>query len=216
MFDPRHASKLIIYGGSFDPPHRAHIELPFEAARTIGADGVLFVPAGQPPHKARQVTPAEHRLRMLELALAGHPRAAIWRGEIDRQGPSFTVDTLRQLRSEFGDRVELRLLMGADMAATFDQWREPREIERLAEPLVMMRPPPPPPPPETDQSVLATMPADFDRGRWGSRIVPMREIDVDSTRLRALLAAGRYDDPYVQAMIPPAVLQYIHEHALYE
>ena len=218
MLDPRNARKLVVYGGSFDPPHRAHLELPFEVARAIGADGVLFVPAGQPPHKSRRVSAAHHRLRMLQVGLGvaderSRGDAAIWTSELERSGPSYTVDTLRQLRAELGEGVELRLLIGADMAVSFYDWREPREIERLAEPVVMMRPPADP------RSLLAALPAELDgpaRQRWGGRIVATPQIDVESTRLRQLLAAGEYDHPHIQQMLHPAVLSYIRRHQLYQ
>lgn len=212
MLDTRRARRLVVFGGSFDPPHRAHVELPFHVAGALQADGVLFIPAGLPPHKARQVPPAEHRIAMLELALGDRPDAAIWRGEIDRPGPSYTVDTLAQLRRELGDGVDLRLLIGADMAAIFYQWREPGRILELAEPVVVMRPPVDP------DMLLRTLPddlADADRQAWAKRIVPAPLLDVDSTRLRAALAGGRFDDALVRDMIPPAVLEYIRRHRLY-
>jgi nicotinate-nucleotide adenylyltransferase len=212
MLDLHTARRLIVFGGTFDPPHLAHIDLPFHIADFISADGVVFIPAGSPPHKSRSLTPAPHRLAMLRLALGDRPDAAICTAELDRPGPSYTVDTLRQLRDQLHPATQLRLLIGADMAAIFYQWRDPQQIIQLADPLVMMRPPIDP------ASLLARLPADLDqeqRQAWTHRIVPAPLIDIDSTRLRLLLSQGRFDDPLVTRMLAPSVIHYIREHHLY-
>jgi len=142
---------------------------------------------------------------MIELAVADRPNAWVDRREIDRRGPSYTVDTLRELRAELPG-VTLRLLIGADMALIFDQWRQPREIEALAEPVVMVRPP------HDRQTLLSELPAD-QRDRWADRIVETPAIDVSSTRIRQAVAAGRLNA--VAADLPPGVAEYIREHQLY-
>jgi len=204
---PSDCQTLLIYGGTFDPPHRAHVELPFVAADRIGADGVLFVPAGQPPHKPRDPhrTPAKHRAAMIRLAVADKPNARVDTREIDRDGPSYTVDTLRELHAELPG-VELRLLIGADMALIFDKWREPAAIERLAEPVVMIRPP------HDREALLGELPAES-RDRWAERIVAVPAMDVSSTAIRRAIAAGRLDA--VADQLPPRVADYIRAHHLY-
>jgi len=204
---PRDCTTLLIYGGTFDPPHRAHVELPFIAADRIDADGVLFIPAGQPPHKPSDSgrTPAKHRAAMIRLAAADKPNAWVDTREIDRAGPSYTVDTLRALRDELPG-VTLRLLIGADMALIFDKWREPAAIERLAEPVVMIRPP------HDRSALLGELPA-ASRDRWADRIVEVPAMEVSSTAIRRAIAAGRLDQ--VADDLPAPVVDYIREHHLY-
>jgi nicotinate-nucleotide adenylyltransferase len=204
---------LLIYGGSFDPPHRAHIDLPLAAGRAVGAE-VMFVPAGSPPHKpGSSITPAEHRLAMLRLALAGRAGCSISTIELDRPGPSYTVDTLVCLRRQLPPRTKLRLLIGSDMALCFHQWRDPHRIIQIAEPLVMLRPP------VADAgSLLDQLPADFgpdDKRRWVDRIVPVPWMDVSSSDLRNRLARGDYDHPAVRSNLDRSVIDYIRRHRLY-
>lgn len=209
MSQPRQFKRLIVYGGSFDPPHRGHVALPFEAARLIGADGVMYVPAGQPPHKtSRVLTPAHHRLNMLRLALRERGDAIINTWEIEQPAgtPNYTVDTLEHLRMELGDAVELRLLIGADMAMIFDQWRRPDKIARLAEPLVMLRPP------ADVEQLLSRFPAGV-RDLWRKRVIITSQLDISSTQLRHQLAYGHQIAP--PDAISPDVLSYIRENRLY-
>ena len=137
--------RWIVFGGSFDPPHRAHVEWPRRAADAIGAERVIYVPARINPLK-QQTPPAspEDRLAMLRLALADDPRGEIRTLELDRAGPSFTVDTLRTLSEEAAASrppAQLVLLVGADAAMGFPRWRDPHAIASLAEVAVMLRPP---------------------------------------------------------------------------
>ncbi len=211
MLDLRRCTRLVVYGGTFDPPHRAHVVLPQHAAGAVTADGLLYVPAGRPPHKSdRTPTEAHHRLAMLHLALADQPDTHIVTCELDRDGPSYTVDTLEHLRDELGDGVELHLLIGADMARIFDQWHKPARIIELAEPLVMLRPP-------SDRAALiesiTSAPA---KQRWWARhIVDVPQIEVSSSDLRRRLAERGVGDELVHRMLRPAVRQYIESHRLY-
>lgn len=213
MLDPTRCRRLLIYGGSFDPPHRAHVELPFHVARRIEADGVLFVPAGSPPHKPGPIATSEHRLGMLRAALGDRDDAAISTYEIDHADQaSYTVNTLEHFRAELGGAVELRLLIGADMAAAFYRWKQPRRIIELAEPVVMMRPP------LDAEAIVAQMPdalTDGERAAWRGRMVSCPQIDIASTALRELLAAGEYESDVVRRQLPGPVLEYIRSHGLY-
>lgn len=198
--------RLLVYGGTFDPPHRAHVELPFVVMRKLAFDGVVFVPAGQPPHKPDpDRTSAEHRLAMLRAALCDRDDAAICTWELQRQGPSYTYQTLEQLRDHLGDTATMRLLIGADMALIFDKWVRPEVIEQLAEPVVMIRPP------YTRQSLLARLPAE----RWAHRLIDVPPMDEASSDLRPRLAAEAYDDPQVRHALPSAVIDYIRAYRLY-
>jgi nicotinate-nucleotide adenylyltransferase len=214
MLDPQRCRTLLIYGGAFDPPHRGHVELPPRAAEQIHAHGVLYVPTGEPPHKSPTAAPAEHRLAMLRLALGDRSDCAISTWEIEHAGPSYTVRTLEHLRQELPG-VELRLLIGADMAASFyGKWKDPRRIIELAEPVVMLRPPYGDP-----EAMLTALPDDLpepERRAWRDRLVTLPTIEAASTDLRRALAAGRYDDPAVRERLPSAVLDYIRQHRLSE
>ena len=134
--DLRSCHKIVLFGGSFDPPHNAHVQLPRTVMRAIGADAVAYIPAAVPPLKINPVrTPAHHRLAMLRLAVADQSHAVVLTDEIDRAKdgrPSYTVDTLEALRCRLGDGVEMRLLIGADQVQLFDRWRRPDRIEALA------------------------------------------------------------------------------------
>lgn len=207
-------SHLVLYGGTFDPPHLAHIELPRLACRAVGAQGVLYMPAGRPPHKSvRRISDAHHRLSMLKLALAGADWAAISTWEMERPQVSFTFETLEYLRQALGEGVRIHLLIGGDMAATFHQWREPARILELAQPLVMLRPP------HDRDWLLARLPQTLTpqaRQQWEKAILPLPAMDESSTELRALLATGRYQDPAVAGHLSPAVVDYVRENRLYE
>ncbi|MGB0766789.1 MAG: nicotinate (nicotinamide) nucleotide adenylyltransferase [Phycisphaeraceae bacterium] len=197
---------VLVFGGSFDPPHRAHVLLPQQAAKAIGADVIAYIPAGRAPHKLDKVqTAPDHRLAMLRLALADHPGgipALVVTDEIDRgpDQPSYTVDTLERLRANLDPGASMRLLIGADQLRIFDQWRSPERIVALAEPLVMVRPP------DTRESLLAGLPAD-ERDAWAKRLVDTESMDLSSTEVRE--AGGRSE------MICDAVAEYIDSHDLY-
>jgi nicotinate-nucleotide adenylyltransferase len=211
MLDLRTCRRLLVYGGTFDPPHRAHVQLPREAAKRIGADGVLYIPAGQPPHKpSDDRTPGEHRLAMLQLALADVEDAAIDPRELERQGPSYTVNTLEALREELGDGVEMRLLIGADMARIFDKWYESKRVAELAEPVVMLRPP------DRAENLVAWITDDpAEQAVWRSRLVETPQIDVSSSMLRRRIAEAGVEDEMVKEMLAELVRRYIAEHGLY-
>ncbi len=122
--------RIGIFGGTFDPVHRGHLETVEVAAKKFRLNRILYVPALVSPHKPRPVADVRHRVAMLALALAGHPGWAISFEELDREPPSYTVDTLRDLSARYL-RDELWLLMGTDTLAGLAGWKEPEEIVRL-------------------------------------------------------------------------------------
>lgn len=196
---PRHIKTLVVFGGSFDPPHAMHVLAPLITTRSMFGDGgwLLFVPASRSPHKSDATAPDDHRLAMLRLAIDVPGQRSIWTDELDRAawarergmrpGPSYTIDTLRRLRSVLPDRVEIRVLLGSDQVASFHRWNEPREIIRLAEPLVVMRAP--------VENVLelwnAIGTARFwsheERLAWLTRLAPSVEAPMSSTAIRAAI-----------------------------
>ena len=201
---------ILLFGGSFDPPHHAHIALPQQVAEAIGADLIAYIPAGRAPHKLdREQTDPAHRLAMLRLALADQPGpvpSVVLTDEVDRgpDEPSFTVDTLEALHRRIDQDATMRLLIGADQLRIFETWRQPERIIELAEPVVMVRPP------DTSQSLLDSLAAEH-REAWAGRMVKADTIDLSSTQLREKIAAGESIEPWT----PASVCDYIAEHGLY-
>ena len=202
------AGSLGIFGGTFDPIHFAHLAVAQEAAEALGLERVLFVPAGQPPHKPdRVITPGTHRLAMVELAIVGNDRFAIDRIELERDGPSYTVDTLEALhasRPAAWVMPELTLILSAEAFLGLATWREPRRVLELARLAVAPRDGYP----GAGPGFMAEHFPDLaDRVRFldGPR---MR---LSASELRARAAAGRS----LRYLVPDAVAAYIDDHALY-
>ena len=190
--------RLGLFGGSFDPVHLAHLALARSALAELQLDRVLWIPAGQPWQKARTMTPAAHRLAMLEQALGGEPRFVLDRREIDRTGPSYTVDTVRELRAEHPG-AEFFLLIGQDQYAGFHTWEGWPEILHQVVLAVANRPGVPP---VVDPAVL----------RHPHRVVPLPMLDIAATDIRARVARGEGIDH----LVPPAVARYIDLNGLYQ
>ena len=196
--------RLLIFGGSFDPPHRAHVHLPEQVRQAIEADVVVYLPAGRAPHKLDKVqTDPAHRLAMLRLALAdavAASTAVVLDDEIRRVAadgrPSYTVDTLEALKQRIAPGAEMRLLIGTDQVNIFESWKDWQRILQLAEPVVMVRPP------ETVDDVPEA---------WRPRVVEVPAMDVSSTEVRRRVAAG---EPLGQT-VAADVADYIGAHGLY-
>lgn len=204
---------ILLFGGSFDPPHHAHIALPQQAAKAIGADVIAYIPAGRAPHKLDKVqTASQHRLAMLRLALAdadahnGVP-STVLTDEIDRgpELPSYTVATLEALSKRIAPGTKLRLLIGADQLRIFDTWRDYERIIALAEPVVMVRPP------DTKASLLGSL-SETQRAEWADRLIEIDVMDVSSTQVRSRIASGQSTDDLICA----AVAKYIAAQRLYQ
>jgi nicotinate-nucleotide adenylyltransferase len=194
--------RIGVFGGTFDPVHNGHV-LPVEAAAMKFQLGrVSYVPARLSPHKERPPTDARHRVAMLALALSGRPDWSIDLEELDREPPSWTVDTLRSISARHpGD--ELWLLMGTDILAGFGRWREPEAILGLARIAAFHREPyvgPMLSVPEVPG--LADRLAIFDAG----------SVKISATDLRNDLAAGKS----VGGRVPGPVAEYITKHGLYK
>ena len=139
--DPAPASLPVIwYGGTFDPVHEGHLAIARAAAATFGVP-VTLAPAADPPHRAAPGASAMQRAHMLDLAVAGDRRLRVDRRELHRPGPSWTVDTLRELRGERGPVAPLALLLGADSFRSLPQWRQWRQLPQLAHFIVAARHP---------------------------------------------------------------------------
>ena len=200
---------LGVFGGTFDPIHVAHLAVAQEAAEALGLETVLFMPAGQPPHKpGLQITAAEHRLAMVQLAVTGNDRFAVDRREIERDGPSYTVDTLEDLRASRladGASADLTLVLSAEAFLGLMTWREPRRVVELARVVVAPRDGYP----DAGPGFLAEhMPGLADRAIFldGPRL------RLSASELRTRAAAGRS----LRYLVPDAVAAYISDHALYQ
>lgn len=186
-----------IMGGTFDPIHCGHLLAAEQAREQMGLDEVWFMPARIPPHKTRAgITPAEHRLRMVELAVADHPAFRVTDVELRREGPSYTYDTMRQLVSAYPD-CRFSFIVGADMVELLPKWYRFAELIRLVRFIGLARP--------------GTR---LDRRAHEAYVsfVEMPAWDISSSLIRQKAAAGRS----IRYLVPPAVERYIKEHGLYE
>lgn len=191
--------RLGLFGGTFDPPHVGHLIVAQDAAVALQLDRIVFIPAAQPPHKReRSVSPAAQRARMLELAIEGDDRYVLDPVELQRTGPSYTADTLRELRERLPD-ADLTLLIGRDQYDELESWREPAVVRSLARMAVMTRG-------EPSRGAAAVTPlAD------GAVRVDVTRIDVSSTEIRRRVAAG----VPIRHLVPRAVEQFIFDNRLY-
>lgn len=209
---PATVGTVLVFGGAFDPPHFGHVEPALAARDAIGAGWILYVPAARSPMKDSGPTASgRDRIEMLRRALAGRARWSVTDVEIERGGVSYTLDTLRSLRAALPVGAGMRLLIGADQAASFHAWREPGMVMELAEPVVMLREPD-----ESAAALLERMAQHWSAAeleRWRGRIVPTPMRRVSSTAVRAALAAG--DDAAAARLIPAEALSYIRERGLY-
>lgn len=133
--------RIGVMGGTFDPIHMGHLVAASEVAHSFGLDRVVFVPTGQPWQKSgRDVSPAEDRYLMTVIATAADDRFSVSRIDVDREGPTYTVDTLRDIRAALGEGHDYHFITGADALAEILSWREPDEVLRLAHLIGVTRP----------------------------------------------------------------------------
>lgn len=194
--------RLGLLGGTFDPPHIGHLVAAVSVGDALGLDEVWLVPNGDPWQKRdRPVTPAAVRLEMAHAAVEDVPGLAVSDVEVRRPGASYTIDTVEQLRAEDPER-ELVVVIGRDTALALATWERHEELLAGVEVAVVDRALPLPGEPVPDLPILP-----------GARLttVPMRRIDVSSTEIRQLVAAGR---PIVP-LVPPAVAAVVAAHRLY-
>ncbi len=186
-----------LFGGSFDPVHNAHVALAHAAIEGLLLDEVRWIPAGQPWQKARSITAAEHRVAMVREAIAHEPRFVLERTEVDRRGPSFTLDTVRELAAA-RPGTQWVLLIGQDQYSGLHTWRDWKQLLALVELAVANRP-------GDTRSPHPEVQA------HPHRMVPLPMLDISSTAIRARVAAGQ---DYSQ-LVPPGVARYIELHRLY-
>lgn len=202
----RAARRLGIYGGSFDPPHAGHLWVAERARAAFDLDHVVFVPARHPPHKpGRRLAPDGDRLILLALCLAGYPWASTWAGELRREGPSYTVDSVERLARELGPGVALHLILGSDNLAGLPGWHRAHDILALVQPIVVPRAGAP-----FDPALLGDLSPD-ERRRVEAGFLPVAPFDADATALRAALARGEDPGP----LLPAPAREYARLRGIY-
>ena len=209
---------LGIFGGTFDPVHFGHLRLAEEARQDLALNKVLWIPAGQPPHRAAPRVTGRHRLDMVRLALAGHANFAVDSAEIASEQPSYTVETLLRLRQEYGPQQSLVLLLGADAFAGLPTWYRWSELLSLVHIAVSHRPGFP----VAVNSLPAELADEFARRRSDVNALhaapagaivtfAMTQLAISATQIRRLLANGES----VRYLLPDAVIDYIAANQLY-
>ncbi|MDD4915817.1 MAG: nicotinate-nucleotide adenylyltransferase [Methylococcales bacterium] len=202
-----------VYGGTFNPVHYGHLRTALEVSELFRLDELRLIPCRIPAHRDQPTVSGEMRLHMLQLAIADTPGLLADRRELDRDGPSYMLDTLQSLRQELGAERSILLFVGADAFAGLTQWHQYRRLFDYAHIVVMTRP-------GFDHPVLAEgfRQRLFDRpGGLQSRAAgglffqTVTLLDISATRIRAIIAAGRSP----QFLLPPQVLAFIRQHQLY-
>ena len=200
--------RLGVFGGAFDPPHRTHVALVEAALAQLRLDELRIFPTGDAWHKTRTLSPAADRLAMAEQAFGGIPRVVVDPREVQRAGPTYTLDTLRELKREF-PQAQPVLLMGSDQAAALPTWHGWQEILAIAIVSIAER--------------LESARSDGSATRFDPRTLPglpagarfetleLPPMDTSATDIRARIARG--ED--IAALVPPAVARYIDQHHLY-
>lgn len=202
------AGRTGMLGGTFDPVHLGHLAVAEEAREAVGLETVLFVPAGQPPHKPDVVvSDARHRVAMVERAIAGNEAFRLSRIEVDRAGPSWTVVTLAALREEAdaaGRPFEPWLILSVEAVLGLESWREPERLLGLCRLVVAPRP-------GTTEDGRAWLQARHPEAARRAVFLERPWLRISGTEIRARVAAGRS----IRYLVPPPVEAYVREYALY-
>jgi nicotinate-nucleotide adenylyltransferase len=197
--------RIGVFGGAFDPPHNAHIALAQAALAKFGLDRLYVVPTGQAWHKARALSTPVHRLAMTRLAFEGMPHVMVDDREIQRAGPSFTIDTLQSLQAE-NPQAQIYLFIGADQFAAFRKWHRWQDILEIAIICIADR----------TQSVLSQVQFDAYAGN-NDRIFKLELplMPVSATQIRQRIASGEATAAAIAQLVPEPVARYIALNQLY-
>ena len=201
-----HAKRLGMFGGSFDPPHIAHVALAQHAIEQFQLDELRIIPTGDAWHKSRNLTPSPHRLAMTRLAFADLQQAVVDPREIDRTGATYTIDTLQELHAEVPG-AHLFLFIGADQAQAFKTWHRWQDIVGISKVVVAHR--------RLDEQSGTP-------SQWHNAVSPdvqrldMPSLNVSATEIRAHFAQSSHPIASKSAWLPAAVQDYIEQHSLYQ
>jgi nicotinate-nucleotide adenylyltransferase len=189
---------LGILGGTFDPPHLAHLIAGEMTVEAFALDKLFFIPANIPPHKAGEnISSAEHRFSMLGIATRGNNKFEVSGIELERSGSSYTVDTLREIQRQFSPE-KIFLFIGLDQFAVFNTWHKSEEIFEIADVVAMMRPSQKID--QIDSTLLKRV-----------KVLSIPLLDISSTDIRARVRAGKS----IRYLVPDGIREYIEEHRLY-
>jgi nicotinate-nucleotide adenylyltransferase len=202
--------RIVAFGGTFDPVHNGHLIAVRAAAEQRGFERIMLVPAASPPHKSAAAAAGPDRLRMIRRAVEGDPLFEVCDLELHRRGPSYTIDTLRELRSAAGEGASLHWLIGADMLAQLPTWHRVEEVLDAAEVVTLSRPP-------WDRRLEGIL-ADLEGALGAERVARLRKaivltplIDISSTDIRRRARTGRS----IRYLLPDAVADYIRRNRIY-
>ncbi|HEU0027191.1 MAG TPA: nicotinate-nucleotide adenylyltransferase [Ktedonobacterales bacterium] len=205
----RAGARYGILGGTFDPPHIGHLALAQEAAVRLGLDRVWFLPAADPPHKrGRELSDARDRAAMVELAIAGDERFGLDRADLDRSGPSYTVDTLDILRARWGPEVWIGFIIGWDMLLYLPEWHDPAGVLARLDALIVARRPGAL---DEAEDTITQLEAALPGLRERLALLDAPQLEISSTWLRERV---RLELP-VRYLTPDPVRTYISQRGLY-
>jgi len=194
--------KIGVLGGTFDPIHYGHLAAAEEARAKLGLQEVIFVVAGLPPHKLNEeITPVKHRYAMVELAIASNPHFSLSRIDIDRPGPSYTVDTIALLRK--GRKEEIYFIMGMDSLMEIDTWHEPQRLIQLCRLVAVERPGFVPDLERLEEAIPGIAAR--------TEIIDMPQMEISSTDIQRRVREGLP----IKYQVPPEVEEHIYKHRLY-
>ena len=202
-----------VLGGTFDPVHYGHLRPAWELQEQLRLERLLIIPCARPAHRSHPVASVEQRLTMLRLALNEHRVLQLDEREIRRPGPSYMVDTLTELRAEYGPDQAMSLIVGMDAFAGIEQWHEWQALLGLAHVVVTQRPGSNPvAPPSLWQDALVKTPQKLAESPAGHILyVSVTQLDISATQIRRLLRDGHSP----RFLLPDTVLSYIEQHGLY-
>lgn len=199
------SEKIAIFGGSFNPIHNGHLKIALHAKKECGLSKVIFLPNSTPPHKDnKNMADAVHRFNMVSLAIKGYDGFEISDYEMNRQTPSYTIDTMRYMRSVYAD-AELYFIIGADSLYTLNLWRSYNELIKECRFIVADRN-------CTEGSNLEDAAKRIEAEGGNITVIAMPKADVTSTMIREIIAKGESADAYLS----PEVADYISNHNLYK
>ena len=198
--------KVGILGGTFDPIHIGHLIIAEEARYQLNLEKVIFLPAGKPYFKNdRIVSTKSDRLKMIEQGIKDNPRFEISEIELDRDGPSYSVDSITRLKTELGDEVELYFLIGLDALTDIHKWKHPAELIDMCQVIGLTRP-------GYQEFNWSEIERKVSGASQKIKIIEVSQIGVSSTDVRMMVKS----DISIRYLVPDAVVKYIEEHKLYK